>query len=71
MSVLYVLLPLALFGATIWTATFLWCVRNGQMDDLEGSAWRILGDDESRAQIAPVGSVDAKIARRSIHGFTK
>jgi cbb3-type cytochrome oxidase maturation protein len=50
MSMLYVLLPLALLGAGAWTVTFLWCVRNGQMDDLEGSAWRMLGDDEPRAQ---------------------
>ena len=50
MSTLYVLLPLALCGAAAWTMTFLWCVRHGQMEDLEGSAWRMLGDDEHRAK---------------------
>ncbi len=50
MSLLYVLLPLAICGAGAWTVTFLWCVRDGQMDDLEGASWRMLGDDERRPQ---------------------
>lgn len=47
MSLLYVLLPLALLGAVAWSVAFLWCVHSGQMDDLEGSAWRMLDDQES------------------------
>lgn len=40
-----VLLPIALllgFGALV---AFLWSVRNGQYDDLDGAARRILLDD--------------------------
>lgn len=47
MSTLYVLLPLALSAAVGWAVAFIWCVRDGQLDDLEGSAWRMLSDDEN------------------------
>jgi cbb3-type cytochrome oxidase maturation protein len=50
MSVLYVLLPLALLGATGWAVTFVWSVHRGQLEDLEGAAWRPLGNDERKVQ---------------------
>jgi len=42
------LLPLTLMLAAGGLALFLWCVRSGQFEDLEGAAWRILRDDEPR-----------------------
>jgi cbb3-type cytochrome oxidase maturation protein len=46
MTIIYVLIPLglALLGVAIWA--FFWAVRNGQFDDLETPAWRILLDDD-------------------------
>jgi cbb3-type cytochrome oxidase maturation protein len=46
MNILIFLVPLALgLGLTGLTA-FLWSLRNGQYDDMEGAALRILGDDD-------------------------
>jgi cbb3-type cytochrome oxidase maturation protein len=46
MSILYLLIPLGLvlLGIAIWA--FMWAVRSGQFDDLEGPAHRILMDDD-------------------------
>ena len=42
------LLPLSLALAGGGLLLFLWCVRAGQFEDLDGAAWRILQDDEPR-----------------------
>lgn len=47
MSVLYLVLPLAILMAGLGLAAFIWSVRQGQMDDLQTPAVRILHDDES------------------------
>ncbi len=46
MEVIYLLIPLSLVlvGVIVWV--FLWAVRSGQFDDLEGPAHRILMDDD-------------------------
>ena len=46
MEVLYLLIPLSLLlvGAIVWI--FLWAIRSGQFDDMEGPAHRILMDDD-------------------------
>ena len=46
MRILYLLIPMALgvIGVALWA--FLWAVRTGQFDDLEGPAYRILMDDD-------------------------
>jgi cbb3-type cytochrome oxidase maturation protein len=41
-----ILIPVALFLGAIGLAAFLWSLRSGQYDDLEGAAWRILQDDD-------------------------
>ena len=46
MSILYLLIPLAVGLMGIAIAFFLWTVRTGQYDDLEGPAHRILMDDD-------------------------
>jgi cbb3-type cytochrome oxidase maturation protein len=47
MEIIYLLIPLSviLVGVIIWF--FLWAIRSGQFDDLEGPAYRILMDDDS------------------------
>ncbi len=47
MNVIVFLLPLALALGAIGLVAFLWALRSGQFDDLEGAAWRILSDDEA------------------------
>jgi cbb3-type cytochrome oxidase maturation protein len=46
MNVLLYLIPIALFMGGIGLAAFIWSLRSGQYDDLEGAAWRILQDDD-------------------------
>ena len=46
MEILYLLIPLAVVLMAIAIAFFLWTVRSGQYDDLEGPAHRILMDDD-------------------------
>jgi len=48
MTVLLVLIPVALFLGLLGLAAFLWTLRSGQFDDLEGAAERILHDDDER-----------------------
>jgi cbb3-type cytochrome oxidase maturation protein len=46
MSVLAYLIPIALFLGLLGVGAFVWAMRSGQFDDLEGAAERILFDDE-------------------------
>lgn len=48
MSVNYLafLVPIAIFLGIAGLGAFLWSLRSGQYDDLEGAAARILLDDE-------------------------
>lgn len=46
METLYFLIPLAILLLAIAAAGFLWAIRSGQFDDLEGPAYRILMDDD-------------------------
>ncbi|MEZ2128198.1 MULTISPECIES: cbb3-type cytochrome oxidase assembly protein CcoS [unclassified Sinorhizobium] len=45
MNMLIYLIPIALFMGALGLAAFLWSLKSGQYDDLEGAAWRILDDD--------------------------
>lgn len=47
MEILYFLIPLAMIILVVIVSFFFWAVKSGQMDDLEGPAYRILMDDES------------------------
>lgn len=46
MNVLIILIPVALFLGLLGLGGFLWAVRAGQFDDLDGAAERILMDDD-------------------------
>lgn len=48
MEILYLLVPLAVILAGVIVWAFLWSIRSGQFDDLEGPAHRILMDDDDR-----------------------
>jgi cbb3-type cytochrome oxidase maturation protein len=45
MTVLLFLIPIALLLGGLGLAAFLWALKSGQYDDLEGAAQRILFDD--------------------------
>lgn len=45
MEVIYGLLPGMLLLGIIGVAVFFWAVRNGQYDDMDGAANRVLLDD--------------------------
>ena len=46
MSNLLLLIPIALFLGLLGLGAFLWSLRSGQFDDMEGAANRILFDDD-------------------------
>ena len=46
MDVIYVLIPLMILLGLVGVGIFIWSVRCGQYDDLEGDANRILMDDD-------------------------
>ena len=45
MSHLVFLIPIALGLGVLGLVAFIWSLRNGQYDDLDGAAQRILDDD--------------------------
>jgi cbb3-type cytochrome oxidase maturation protein len=46
MNVLVYLVPMALALGLTGLAAFLWSMRAGQYDDLDGAAMRVLSDDD-------------------------
>ncbi|MXN65887.1 cbb3-type cytochrome oxidase assembly protein CcoS [Stappia sp. GBMRC 2046] len=46
MDVLIYLIPIALFLGLLGLGAFLWSLKSGQFDDLEGAKWRILSDED-------------------------
>jgi cbb3-type cytochrome oxidase maturation protein len=46
MTVLLYLIPAALALGGLGLAAFLWSLKTGQYDDLDGAAWRVLSDDD-------------------------
>jgi cbb3-type cytochrome oxidase maturation protein len=51
MEVLVILVPLALSLGLAGLLGFLWSLKSGQYDDLEGAAWRAISDDEPVASL--------------------
>jgi cbb3-type cytochrome oxidase maturation protein len=46
MTILLFLVPLALLLGLIALIAFMWSLRSGQFDDLDGAAHRVLMDDD-------------------------
>lgn len=49
MNVLMYLIPVALILGFIGLGAFIWSLKSGQYDDLDGAANRILNDDETNS----------------------
>jgi len=45
-NILLILIPAALLLGLVGLAAFLWSLRTGQYEDLEGAKWRVLSDDD-------------------------
>ena len=46
MDVIVYLIPIALFLGLLGLVAFLWSLKSGQFEDMEGAAERILHDDD-------------------------
>ena len=46
MNVLVYLVPVALALGGLGLAAFLWALKSGQFDDLDGAGWRAISDDD-------------------------
>jgi len=66
MTALLILIPVALFLGALGLAAFLWSMKSGQFDDLDGAAARILNDEEAGddrpADNVPAAKDEARIA---------
>jgi cbb3-type cytochrome oxidase maturation protein len=65
MTILLVLIPLGLVLLGLAIAAFVWAVRHGQFDDLEGEGERILYD-EDRPAPPPQSPSDPRAASSGI-----
>lgn len=52
MDSLLILIPVALSLGLVALIAFMWAMRDGQFDDLDGAAVRILFEDETRNEPA-------------------
>jgi cbb3-type cytochrome oxidase maturation protein len=68
METLYLLIPISVVLVFLIGIAFWWSLRNGQFDDMEGPAYRILMDDD-KAQPAPL--VEAKPGAGRVDGATE
>ncbi|RWC15533.1 MAG: cbb3-type cytochrome oxidase assembly protein CcoS [Mesorhizobium sp.] len=53
MTTLVYLIPVALFLGALGLSGFLWALRSGQYEDLDGAAERILIEPDARDKEAP------------------
>jgi len=55
MTVLLYLIPIALALGLTGLAAFLWSLRSGQYEDMDGAALRVLSDDDLRGSSSDAG----------------
>ncbi|MBO6518494.1 MAG: cbb3-type cytochrome oxidase assembly protein CcoS [Rhodospirillales bacterium] len=48
MEIIAYLIPIALFLGLLGLVAFLWCLKSGQFEDLDGAAERILLNDDEK-----------------------
>jgi cbb3-type cytochrome oxidase maturation protein len=63
MESLYLLIPLALVIVVIALKLLFWAINNGQYDDLDTEAQRILFDDELKPEPYTINNVINKAAK--------
>jgi cbb3-type cytochrome oxidase maturation protein len=52
MEVLVYLVPMALALGLLGLGAFLWSLKSGQYDDLDGAAWRAILDEDQESVIS-------------------
>jgi len=52
-EILYLLIPLSIVLLIFAVWAFSWAVKNGQFEDMEGPAYRILMDDKDDPMVPP------------------
>ncbi|KZL19775.1 cbb3-type cytochrome oxidase assembly protein CcoS [Pseudovibrio sp. WM33] len=62
MEVLIYLIPIALFLGGAGLVAFLWSLRSGQYDDMEGPKWRILDDGDLQENSTPIEAAKRKVS---------
>ena len=60
MESLYLLIPVSVLLVFAIGVVFWWSLKSGQMEDLEGPAYRILMDDDSPQKIEEAGPQESK-----------
>ena len=65
MTTLGYLIPVALFLGGIGLIAFLWALRSGQYDDLDGAAERIFIDDDADRPVPDRSRHVRTVGRRS------
>ena len=60
MDVIYSLIPGMTFFGLVFVAILIWAVRHGQYEDMEGTASRILLDDDEDALLRDDDAPKAK-----------
>lgn len=63
MSTLLYLMPVALFLGGVSLIAFLWALRSGQYDDLDGAAARVLIDEPAEAIDPSLGEAQRSSAQ--------
>ncbi len=61
MEVMVILVPLALALGLAGLLAFLWSLKSGQYDDLDGAAWRAISDDDD--DLPPQQQPPSELAR--------
>jgi cbb3-type cytochrome oxidase maturation protein len=62
---LVILIPAALLLGLIGLAAFLWSLKSGQYNDLDGAAWRAIEDDEADRPAGEEPSTEPSSANRA------
>jgi cbb3-type cytochrome oxidase maturation protein len=63
MEALIYLVPLALSLGLLGLGAFLWSLKTGQYEDLDGAAWRAIIDDDAPGAALVDGTADEPIER--------
>ena len=51
MNMLVYLIPIALFLGGLGLFAFLWSLKSGQYEDLDGAAWRVIAEDDDHPTV--------------------
>ena len=65
MSLLAWLVPVALGMGLVGLLAFLWSMKSGQLEDLDGAAERVLLDEAADAPLSNLGTVVARATLKS------